>query len=111
MADWIITIPKTIEWSDYEKELKFAEAGGGVLNYRLPFKILAFPLDRCFVVWNGRVRGWMYVSSVGHFRKGFKCETTGKFWPPGWYLQRVGKFHKVDGPAMKGFRGIRRMKR
>jgi len=110
MTDWIITIPKTIKWQDYEKELEAVFTGGGVLSYRLPFKVNASPGDRCYVVWNGRVRGWMEIVGPVQWTNGFTCEITGKLWPPGWFLNRAGKFHKVDGPAMKGFRGIRRLK-
>ena len=110
MTDWVITIPKTIEWSDYEKELKAVLSGGSVLNYRVPFRPKVMVGDRCYVVWRGRVRGWMYIVGVVNDKIGFTCETTGKFWPPGWYVQRMGTFYEMDGPAMKGFRGIRRLK-
>ncbi len=108
MADWIITIPQDIEWKDYARELAFVEDWSGVLNYRVPFRPKVEEGDRCFVVWRGRVRGWMEVVGVEHYPDGFTCETTGRQWPSGFYILRSGPFHEVDGPAMKGFRGIRR---
>ena len=107
--DWAITLPKNIEWEDYEQELLFVEDWTGVLNYRVPFKVGVKEGDRCFLVWRGQVRGWMEIMGIDHCPDGFACEVTGKQWPPGYYVQRSGPFHKVDGPAMTGFQGIRRI--
>lgn len=108
MTDWIITIPQTIKWMDYMEEVNAVEDGKMVMNYRLPHKPSAQVGDRCFIVWFGRVRGWMQIVGVGP-RHGFACETTGKVWPDGWYIQRSGEFHILHPqPEMKGFRGIRR---
>jgi len=109
MSDWVVTLPQKVEWSDYERELEAVRDRSGVLNYRLmllPLRVNAG--DRCFIIWRGRVRGWMEISGVARWPEGFTCQTTGLFWPPGHYLQRSGPFHPVDGPEMRGFRGIRR---
>jgi len=108
--DWAITVPKDVNWEDYQEELIEVEDGSSVMNYRLPFNCKANSGDRCFVVHNGKVRGWQEIVGVEHHPAGFTCSTTGKQWPAGFYLQRSGKFHPVDGPEMKGFRGIRRFK-
>lgn len=108
MNDWIITIPKTVKWEDYEKEIAQVADGRFVMNYRLPRKPSAQTGDRCFVVWNGKVRGWMRVVNVLHVDHEFRCLTTGTPWMFGWYIQRSGEFHRVDGEKMKGFRGIRK---
>lgn len=108
--DWAITIPKDIEWEDYEQELLFVEDWSGVLNYHVSFSPKNIEEgDRCFVVWRGKVRGWMEVVGKEYYPTGFTCETTGKHWPGGHYIQRSGPFHVVNGPEMAGFRGIRRI--
>lgn len=108
MTDWVITIPQTIKWMDYMEEVYAVERGDLVMNYRLPHKPKAQVGDRCFVVWFGRIRGWMRIVGVVN-RDGFTCETTGAVWPAGWYIQRAGVWHPIDNqPEMKGFRGIRR---
>lgn len=107
MSDWVITLPQKIEWIQYQNELLDVEDGQYVMNYRLPHKPSAQVGDRCFLVWRGKVRGWMHV--VGIRDCGFMCHATEKVWPEGWYLQRSGRFNYISPqPEMKGFRGIRR---
>ena len=107
--DWVLTIPKTVKWEVYSKELEAAKDGKTVLNYRVRF----FPKgmragDRCYLVHDGRVRGWMGVTALVDSPRPWRCTTTGTQWPAGKYIQRSGPFHEVDGPAMTGFRGVRR---
>jgi len=105
---WIITIPKTIKWEEYSKELKSVESRDSVLNYRVsqfPKKMAVG--DLCYLLWDGKVRGWMEIVGLKSKKDPWKCTTTGKFWPPGKYLQRSGPFHKIDGPLMQGFQGVR----
>lgn len=109
MADWVITVPKTVRWEDYRREIDAVADGSSVMNYRLaraPRDLKAG--DRCYVTWNGRVRGWMEVVGVRKADEAWRCTTTGATWPPGTYLQRSGPFHEADGPDLPGFRGIRR---
>ena len=107
--DWLITIPKTIRWSDYEKELATVSDGSSVMNYKTRYipKGMASG-DRCFIVHDGRVRGWMEVVGIESRDKPWRCTTTGALWPAGQYIQRSGEFHEVDGPEYTGFRGIRK---
>ncbi len=107
--NWVITIPKTVKWSDYQKELDTVADGSVVMNYRTRY----FPKemkvgDRCYIVWNGMVRGWMEITGMGTSYKPWVCTTTGVSWPAGKYIERTGEFHPVDGPAMTGFRGVRK---
>jgi len=107
-VDWIITIPKTVSWDTYQQELDAARDWKVVLNYRTRY----FPKemtrgDRCFIVHDGQVRGWMEVVGLDE-TKGFTCRTTGIEWPAGKYIQRSGPFHPVSGVEMQGFRGIRK---
>ena len=95
----------------FRKELDFVEKGG-----TLWYRVARVPNDlrggdRVFLVWRGKVRGWMEASGTGDWLPyGFTCEVTGRWWPPGYYVIREGKFHTVNGPEMTGFRGIRKYK-
>lgn len=107
--NWVITIPKTVKWEEYERELQSVADGDLALNYRTRY----FPKemkvgDRCYVVWNGRVRGWMTVVGMVEHPAPWVCQTTGNIWAAGKYIQRSGEWHPVNGPAMAGFRGIRK---
>lgn len=102
--DIVITLPKTIAWSNYELELSEAEKGA-VMNFKVPF----FPKDciggKCYVVHDGKVKGWMTITGVSE--KEFQCETTGTTWS-GKFIERSGKFNKLkDSVDMKGFQGWR----
>jgi hypothetical protein len=108
--DWLITIPKTVEWKDWMAEVNHALKNKGVLNYHVRFYPKGMsPGDRVFVVWNGFVRGWMECVGAFHHTREWKCRTTGKTWPAGVYIQRGGPFHPVFPVAYPGFRGIRRV--
>jgi hypothetical protein len=102
----IITLPQTINWNDYEKELKKTENYKQVLN----FKVSHFPKginkgDKCYVVYQGFVRGWMEI--VGFSEKQFTCSTTKKKWD-GKFIERSGPFHYLNEKIpYKGFQGFR----
>ncbi len=109
MNSWVITLPKTVRWEDYQKEIDAVRDGSLVMNYKTRY----FPKemssgDRCYLVWDGKVRGWMEIVNMAELKDGFKCKTTGAHWEPGKYIQRSGPFNVVDGPDMQGFRGIRK---
>lgn len=107
--NWLITIPKTIPWPIYQLELDAVADGTMALNYRLSFKPIQMKAgDRCYIVYDGQVRGWMIITDVVHHPDGFRCETTGAYWPQGWYMQRSGAFFAVEnGERICGFRGLR----
>lgn len=108
MADWVITIPKTIPWEHYEKELKAVHDWKQVMNFRIPYNPKNVnPNDRCFVVWNGYVRGWMAIVWSGH-AESFTCSTTGEVHKGGYYVSRSGPFHYIDPIPMRGFQGFRK---
>lgn len=107
--DWAVTIPKTTSWDSYQRELATVADGSQVMNYKTRYIPKEMKKgDRCFIVHDGRVRGWMKITGLEDRDKPWVCSTTGKTWPPGKYIQRSGAFHKVDGPPMTGFRGIRK---
>lgn len=106
--EWALTLPQTVAWEDYERELAAVRDRTAVLNYRVRYAPKGMRAgDRCYLVWRGRVRGWMEVTDVVYHEVGFTCLTTGAQWPPGYYIQRSGPFHHVEGPEMTGFRGVR----
>ena len=112
MKDWVVTIPKKIPWTDYLDEVADAHVRGLALNYhvhRAPPDLR--PGDRCYLVWNGYLRGWMRVSGINRLAEDWKCESTGKIWPAGTYIAREPVLHRLMGTPvpMKGFRGIRRL--
>jgi hypothetical protein len=111
MSSICITIPKTIKWSDYEKELKAVEDESCEMNYRLPTCPKDVNVgDRCYLCHNGFIKGWMKISRIG-WRKRFTCTTTGTVWEDGVYVSRTGKFHYLECPIpMKGFMGYRKIK-
>ena len=103
----IITLPKSVKWDDYEKELDAVKDYEQVMNY----KVSSIPKDidqikRCYLVHDGFIKGWQEV--VGHEKgKTFNCTTTGKNWS-GNFIQRSGPFHYLIKPIpMKGFMGWR----
>lgn len=110
MHSWVITLPKSFSWSDYQEELAAVADGSQVMNYR----VRGFPHemrrgDRCYLVHDGRVRGWMEIVGRMSRNKPWVCSSTGRQWPAGKYILRSGPFHKLDnGPAMQGFQGVRR---
>lgn len=101
----LITLPSSIEWSDYEKELKNVEDESQVMNFKVPFLPKNIHhLKRVYLVYQGNIVGWQKF--VGTSDKSFKCTTTNKNWD-GKFIQRTGPFHKIDPIPYKGFQGFR----
>lgn len=102
----IITLPSSEKWDEYENELKKVKNYTNVMN----FKVHNFPKgvkigDRCYVVYNGFVKGWMEI--VGFSEKEFVCNTTNKKWK-GKFIERSGPFHYLtEKIPYKGFQGFR----
>jgi len=103
MRDIIITIPKSIKWEDYQHELNAAE-NGEILN----FKVNSFPKtaigNKCYICHNGFIHGYHIISGMSE--KEFQCTTTGNLWK-GKFIERTGKFYKIDPIPMIGFRGFK----
>lgn len=105
--DIIITIPKSIKWEDYQKELKAVES----CEQTMFFKVRALPKnmsvgDRCYLCHNGFIVGYMKITWFG-IMDGFQCTTTGIPWTQGNYIGRSGKFYPIDPIPCKGFQGFR----
>lgn len=104
MRDIIVTIPATIKWDEYKKELDRA-AKGEILN----FKVNHFPKTekgcKCYILHRGYIRGYMFISGLS--TKKFTCTTTGKVWA-GKFIERTGKYYPLIRPiSMTGFQGFR----
>ena len=101
----LITLPSSIKWEDYEKELKAVEDESQVMNFKVPFlpKNIHY-IKRVYLIHQGNIVGWQKF--VGTSDKPFKCTTTDKNWD-GNFLQRTGPFHKIDPIPCKGFQGFR----
>ena len=101
----LITLPSSIKWEDYEKELKAVEDESHVMNFKVPFLPKNTDgIERVYLVHNGYIVGWQKF--VGTSDKPFKCTTTNKNWE-GKFIQRTGEFHKIDPIQYKGFQGFR----
>lgn len=103
--DILITLPKTILWADYLKELKAVEAYEGNLNFKVHnLPVNASVSDRCYLLYKGMVRGWMHITGL---KSGsFTCKITGVFWE-GNFIQRSGPFIRIDPIPYTGFQGFR----
>ena len=103
--DIIVTVPKTINWEDYQKELDAVKDYSQVMNFKVSTKPNVKPGDKCYICHDGYIKGWMKI--VGISNNNFDCTTTGKNWR-GLFVQRSGPFHyELKKIPMKGFQGFR----
>jgi len=101
----LITIPSSIDWGEYQKELDIVKDGEQVMNFKVNFLPKNVKEgDRCYLVYKGNIVGWMEI--VGLSSNSFACSTTGKVWT-GNFIQRSGEFHKINPYPYKGFQGFR----
>ena len=104
--DWLITLPKKVSWKIYKRELDAVEDRKGVLCFPVSHLPKEMEIgDRMFLLWNGKIKGWMEIVYFGWMRR-FRCRTTEKHLPEGYYIQYSGEFHEIKNIKMKGFRGI-----
>jgi hypothetical protein len=105
-ANILITIPATISWEDYEKELAAVADHSQVMR----FKVARLPTrnvigGRCYLCYQGHIIGWMKI--VGTHSGEFTCSTTGQQWS-GDFIERSGPFNRlVKAVPHKGFQGWR----
>ena len=106
--DIVITIPKTIRWEDYKKELEVVRDGKFAMYFKVPHLPKNTKVgERCYLCYNDRIVGYMLIESLIH-SDGFQCTTTSKFWEPGNYIGRSGEFYPINIPiTYKGFQGFR----
>ena len=107
--DIIITIPKTTSWEDYKKEIRACEK---LKDTMMCYKVHNTPLntvlgDRCYVVYCGKIIGWMNICYIGWVDR-WKCTTTQELMSDNYYICCSGKFHYLEESIpMKSFRGWR----
>lgn len=113
VADLVVTWPKTKPLETYLAELEKAATDGLQINFRVPSR--PAPVERCYMVYDGEVRGWNRVLSVEHRgeREVARVESDAfaGFWPAGWYVVRDPVWTPVTPMAMKGFQGYRYLHR
>lgn len=105
LGDIIITIPASIDWNTYQKEIDLVKDYSNVMNFKVP----SFPKrtavgNKCYLCYKGSIIGWMEI--VGMQEKEFTCSTTGKRFK-GKFIMRSGPFNKIIPIKMKGFQGYR----
>lgn len=105
--DIVVTIPKSISWKDYEKELDAVKDYSQVMNFKVNNFPKTKPGNKCYLLYDGAIIGWMEI--VGLSEKEFDCTTTGNKWK-GKFIERSGPFHRIDPIPMKGFQGFRYFK-
>ncbi len=108
--DYIVTVPKTVNWDEYLKELHSSFVARQSIFFRIPHKVdVVYQETKCFVVYDGAVRGFMFALTCDKNPVGFTCFYTGKKWPPGIYIERIPQMAFLRKPIpMRGFRGIRK---
>ena len=106
MGDIVITVPQSIKWVEYQKELDAAESGD-ILN----FKVGNFPKgvevgkSKCYICYKGEIIGYHIICGLSS--DDFDCTTTGRDWS-GKFIQRSGKLHILKNRIpYKGFQGFR----
>lgn len=100
-----ITIPKSISWDEYKKELKEVEDGSHEMNFKVPNLPKNINVgDRCYLCYNGNIIGWMKISSLG--TKKFNSTVGGQYWE-GKFISRSGKFNSIKPVPCQGFRGFK----
>jgi hypothetical protein len=108
---WIATVPKTVKWADFMREIADVETGEYLKNWPVRPNSHIASGDRLFFVHQGLVRGSLTVRRVVIHGHGFNCATLGESWPPGTYAQLQGPWEYVaETMPMNGFQGLRRFK-
>lgn len=106
----IITWPKTRTLESYVEECAKACELSQEINFRVPARPKEARVgDRCYVVYDGFVRGWHEILVVNWRDEGVVRDRSGSFWPAGWYIVRHPLYHPwLDDPVpMRGFQGVR----
>lgn len=110
---WLLELPFTFfGWKGYRRRFrKLTKGAWGVYNHpcsKFPEDLQAG--DRCYFLYDGRVRGWMRI--VGHVQSTnpWVCSSTQKQMPAGCFLQTAGSLNEIeDGQRLRllGRGGVR----
>ncbi len=104
--DWMVTVPKKTDWDGWLAILEKAERDGGSLPWHCKSRPQCEKGDRCFIVFDGKVRGWLRVKMRKYIGGPWRSEVTDSQQKPGWYLALSAPFNAEEGPEYKGFPGI-----
>ncbi len=107
IMDIIITLPQTIRWEDYQRELDAVVNFDNELLFKVPFLPTKNVLNsKCYLIHFGTIKGYMMITNL-YKDHNFICQTTGKQWK-GNFIVRSGPFHPLEKEIkMKGFQGWR----
>ena len=102
-----ITLPKTIKWNEYQKELDKVKDFKEFMFFKVPFlPIRTKQGDKCYLCYNNKIIGYQQIVGLIDSKK-FQCSTTGKNWE-GKFICRSGPFFPLEKPIdCKGFRGFK----
>lgn len=110
--DIIVTTPKS-QTAAAQEAADCRAAGGGTYFRRFPASHHPIAIgtvgaeDRVYYVEDGYVRGFAVIERT-QLRESQVCDTTGREWPPGFYIFMDAASWKWIRPIpMKGFRGFR----
>lgn len=112
MKDIVITWPKSRPLGQYLMALEEALQRAEVINFRVANKPRVEP-ERCYVVYDGAIRGWNEVLGVEWHGEGqVRDPHQGSYWSAGWYIVRDPEWHplRVELPY-RGFQGYRYIER
>ena len=110
LNSWMITVPRPLA-GDFLREVEDGKCESLTKRFKVPPHIKNVKTgDRMFVVFHGRVRGYMTVLWNYVVEDYAECRTTGRRLSPGRYIgcDISGYVHIENGETMQGFRGIKR---
>ena len=108
--DIIVTTPKSQMANAAQEAADCIENGGG--EYFRRFPINQAPNinigERVFYVEDGYIRGYAHASRVFQTPRHVQCDTTGRWWPPGFYVvMPADSWRWIEPIPMRGFQGVR----
>jgi len=109
----IVTTPKSQMANAAQEAEDCIEDGGG--EYFRRFPIRQSPHidigERVFYVEDGYIRGYAHVCRLFQTPGAIQCDTTGRWWLPGFYLvMPADSWRWIRPVAMRGFQGFRYMR-
>ena len=108
MADIIVTTPRCEMKLAAREAAECLAAGGGEYFRRFNHRPDVAPGDRIFYVEDGWVRGFAIALRAVEEAAWRRCDTSGGWWSPGWYVFMDARSWKWIRPIpMKGFQGYR----
>lgn len=106
MSDIVLTWPKKRSLASYLAELSQAHQDGLLINFRVASKPDVQSGERCYMVHNGKIRGFNQVVTV-EYKDNVLDPITGETMTPGFYVVRDPHWHGASGMTITGFRGFR----